>query len=341
MPTRAWVLCLALLGCPGPTLPQGSWVIQGHGIRGGLVGDGDSMTVSLQGSAWTTGPDGATGAWVREVDDSTWLYFPVSMAAGQAEAAMQLDLDAGTARLPLGFREGEHVYALTLAPGTPPALASLPALSPLQRAWQGEGFTLRDGSGELAGSLFMLPGKQARVQLVTVAALTDGVVPAVRKAEGPDLLLAFPVAPQFADELGLIRLNLPTMKAVMPVDHQPHPSDLWLEATAGAPSEQALETRSQQVRAEALRAERVLLTRLTMELSGAALAHRTEHGRCPTLEELQPDWKILLGDYRLRVNETAGDCLVHLEPHQVQHTRRIAMTASAQGLLEVEVLGAD
>ncbi len=341
MARLAWLLGLGLLGCTSPEGPQGSWAISGHGISGGLVGDGDTLTVTMSGPAWTTETTGAEARFVLDADGSSWLYFPVATAAGEAEAALQLDLEAGTGRLPLGFRDGEHVFALTVTPGEPAAITPPPGLGDLQRAWQGEGFTLRDTAGALAGSLQLLPGDQARVLLLSSTAITDGAVPAMRKAEGPDLLLAFPVEPRFADELGLLRLNLPTMKAVLPVDRVPHPSDRWLTVNAGLPTDPQLSEREAQVRAEALQAEKALLSRLAQELSGAALAIREDKGRCPTVEELQPDWKLLLEDYRLRMSETAGDCVVHLEPHLVQHTRRTAIRATAQGLHQIEVLGGE
>lgn len=342
MRALAGLLALILTGCTSADLgPEGSWVLQGHGVSGGLVGDGDVLEVTLQGAAWSTGTTPVAAQWVPDEDGSTWLYFPVRTAAGEAEAALQLLLDEGSARLPLGFRDGEHVYTLTLTPGTPPALEPVPALAALQQAWSGGGLTLHDTSGALAGTLVLAPSGPARVQLITATAITAGPVPAMRKAEGPDLLLAFAVEPQFADELGLLRVNLPTMKAVLPVDRAPHPSDHWLEARPGLPDEATIAARLGEVREQALKAERELLTRLAQELSGAALSQRAERGRCPTVEELQPEWKLLLEDYRLRVDETVGDCVIGLEPHMVQHTRRVAIKASAQGVHSLEVLGGE
>ncbi len=341
MYTAAGILALALAGCtPADRGPEGSWVLEGHGIHGGLVGDGERLAIRLQGEAWSTGPDPVPAQRAPDEDGSSWLYFPVATAAGEADAALQLDLAAGSARLPLGFREGEHVFALTLREGTPGDLEPPAELASLQQAWSSGGFSLLDSSGALAGTLVLRPGAPTRVQLVTPTAITQGAVPAARKAEGPDLLLAFPVEPQFADELGLLRLNLPTMKVVLPVDNQPHPSDHWLTARAGLPSDEELSARLEAVRDQARQAERELLTRIAQELSGAALAHRQARGRCPTVEELEPDWKMLLEDYRLQVLETPGDCLIALEPHMVQHTRRTAIRASAQGVLSLEVLGA-
>ena len=281
------LLTLALVGCGGSsTVPQGSWVIQGHGILGGLWGQADALTVQLQSEAWSTGPEPVPARLVYDEDGSTWSYFSVETAAGPAEAALELDLEAGRGRLPLGFRDGEHVFVLTLTPGTPASPSPTPGLSELAQAWAKGGFTLRDGSGDLTGALVLLPGGGAQVQLVTPTALTDGRVAAASKSEGPDLLLAFPVEPQFADENGLMRLNLPTMKLVLPVDHQPHPNDHWLEVSAGPPDPEQLAARIQQVRKEALQAEKALLTRLGPELSGAALEHRSERGQCPSVEEL-------------------------------------------------------
>jgi hypothetical protein len=316
-----------------------SWILEGHGIAGGLHQRGEDLRIQLQGASWSTGPE-PVPAQRAEDDGDTWLYFPVRTAAGAAEAAMELALEEGRATLPLGFRPGEHHFVLSLREGKPEAGSPVTALSALEQAWAGGGFGLWDGE-TLAGSLTLLPDDRARIQLLTAEAITDGAVPALRRSEGPDLLLIFPVEPQFADESGLLRLNLPTMRAVLPVDREPHPGDRWLHATPGLPSDAALAERLAQVRQRALHDERTLLTRLGPELSAAALALRQEKGACPEPQDLHDDWKLLLGDYRLRVEETAGDCLVKLEPFLVQHTRRTAITASAQGVLHVEVLGAE
>lgn len=341
MRLHRWVLGLALSGCtPGGTLPDGRWVLEGHGLGGGLDISSGKATVQLQGEAWSTNPDGVTAKLGGEDPRHPWLYFPVQTAAGKAEAALELDLEHGRAKLPLGYRPGEHLYTLTLTPGEATAMPPLAALDALQRAWLEGGFSLFDSSGQLSGLIVLLPGDQAQVQLITATAMTIGPVPAIRRAEGPDQLLAFSVEPRFAEETGLLRLNIPTMKAVLPVDHQPHADDRWLVVKPGLPDQAQLDQRISQVRDEALRLEHGLVTRLAVELSGAALIQRAAEGRCPTSEELQPDWKLLLEDYRLTVRETPGDCIVHLEPHLVQHTRRTAVTATALGLIEVEVLGA-
>jgi hypothetical protein len=338
----ATALTLAMISAcrGGERAPVGSWLLQGHGIQGGLVSDDDSALIHLQGERWGTGPDGAQATWARHEDGELWLYFPVQTAAGQASATMRVDLEGSTALLPLGYRGGEHDYALKLLPGEPQPAEAPPALIALQQAWQQGGFTLSDGD-ELAGSLELMPGEQARIQLFTPTALTDGPVPAVRRMEGPDMLLSFPVEPQFDEEWGMLRLNLPTMKAVLPVDTAPHASDAWLLVSPGAPSTEAVSARIEQVQAQALEAERGLLSRLALDLAGAATTLRQEQGRCPQPSQLQPDWNVILSDYRVEVRETPGECLIHLEPRLVQHTCRSAITASAQGVLELEVLGVE
>jgi hypothetical protein len=336
----AGLLALATMGCGRQgLLPDGSWTLRGHGIQGGLEVEDAKVRVLLQGEAWSTAPEGAWAA-VRQEDDGTWLSFPVQTAAGEAAAAMSLSIEHGSAQLPLGFREGEHVYALKLEPGEVSPISPPAGLDTLQQAWREGGFSLWDGE-ELAGAIQLLPGEEARVQLITPSALTDGAAVALRKSEGPDVLLAFPVQPRFADELGLLRLNLPTMRAVLPVDRAPHPDDRKLTVTPGLPSPAQLERRGEAVRERALKDERELLIRLAMELSGAALALRNTGGSCPAPSQLEPDWKLLLADYRLRVEQSPGDCVIHLEPQLVQHTRRTAITATAQGVIELEVLGVD
>ncbi len=340
MSRLAGLLVLLTLGCSREKLlPEGSFTLEGHGIRGGMSVEGAQVELRLQGEAWSTDPQGARAA-VRQEDDGIWMSFPVQTAAGEAAAAMAISLEQGSARLPLGFREGEHVFTLKVAPGEAPPLPALERLDSLQQAWREGGFGLWDGEA-LAGAIQLLPGDAARVQLILPTALTEGAAVALRKSEGPDVLLAFPVQPRFADELGLLRLNLPTMTAVLPVDELPHPDDHQLRVTPGLPDEEALERRTQQVREMAAKEERELLTRLAMELSGAALTLRQSEDRCPTPEQLEPDWKLLLGDYRLEVKQSPGDCLIHLEPQLVQHTRRTSITASAQGVIALEVLGAE
>ena len=341
-------LLLLLGACAGrdPGLPEGRWTLEGEGVLGELRVEGGESWVGLWGATWGTPAAGSPAETGRDEASERWIAFPVGIAAGEATAELALDVEAGRARLPLGYRPGELEFALLLREGAlEPARAAeaagglAVALPALQEAWAHGGFQLRDRGGALAGQLEILPEGRARAEILTPWALTEGATQAVRQAEGPDQVFLFEVEPRFAEEQGLLRLNLPTLQAVLPVDRLPHPDDRWLRVSPGLPSAEERSQRREEVRTQALVDERALLARLAPALAAAADERRAASGRCPAFGELDMDWQTLLGDYRIRIEPQGSGCQVRLEPSTVQHTRRTALSATAAGLGPVEVLG--
>ncbi len=343
--TPLFVASLTACGGDPGALPHGSWILTGNGVAGELVVENERTTVEIWGANW--GTDGVARARPSQDEaGATWLAFPVQTAAGTAEASIQLDLDQGKAILPLGYREGELLHALVLKPGSldeaTRTAASRPFLdtrAALQQAWAIGAFTIRDPGGTLTGAVQLLPGNDAQVELIMDHVLTDGVVPARRNAEGADMLLHFEVEPRFGEELALLRFNVPVMRAVLPMDRLPHPDDRWFEVKPGRPEDAEIEDRLAAVRRKALEEERAMLGRLGPQLAGHAQDGRVALGRCPKPEEFDPKWQVLLGDYRMSVEDVAGECIVSLEPSMVQHTRRTATRATPLGLQNIEVLG--
>jgi hypothetical protein len=231
-----------------------------------------------------------------------------------------------------------HEGALDPARREAAAAAHESALPALKAAWAEGTFQLRDEAGALAGQVVLLPGAAAQVQIVGATALTEGLTPARRRAEGPDQVVIFEVEPRLGDELGLLRLNVPTLRAVLPLDRAPHPDDRWLVASPGAPSAEDLAARIADARRDALAAERDLLARLAPALAAEAGAIRARAGACPVFSDLGPDWQVLLRDYHVTFTAAGAGCTARLAPVVVQHTRRTAVTATADGLGEVEVL---
>jgi hypothetical protein len=328
-----------------PVLPQGTWWLEGQGSLGELVIDGDGARVALWGEHWGTPTVGSEASASTDSAGVIWLDFPVDTSAGWAQATLALELGAGRVNLPLGFRPGElelrllaHEGPLAADRREAAAGAHEAALPGLQAAWAEGTFQLRDAAGVLQGLVVLLPGAEARVQIVSEAALTDGLAPARRRAEGPDQVIAFPVEPQLEDELGLLRLNVPTLQVVLPADRLPHPADRWLQASPGAPPPEELQARLEEVERASLAAERTLLARLTPELASEAGRRRAQEGACPAFAAMGPDWQVLLGDYQVAITAAGAGCAVHLAPSVVQHTRRTAVEATAEGLGEVEVL---
>ncbi len=349
MPFTPLALLGSLIGCTGQAgpLPDGSWLLEGHVVAGEIGAQDGDISVALWGQNW--GTDGKVEASAKvEEDGAVWLAFPVETAAGRATASLELSLDAGQAKLPLGAREGELVHALSVKPGALDEQRRADLSSPwnarrgtLEQAWTTGAFTLRDSSNQLMGSLQLLPGSDALVELLLDHAITDGPMPARRHPEGADVMLHFAVQPRFDEELALLRFNVPSMRAVLPVDRSPHPDDSWFEVIPGPPPPDEIEARRERVERQALADELAMLARLGPQLAAHATDGLQALGRCPQAGELDPRWTVLLGDYTAEVEESRGECRVRLEPSLLQHTRRTATLATPQGLQATEVLGSD
>ncbi|MFH1464215.1 MAG: hypothetical protein ABIO70_07500 [Pseudomonadota bacterium] len=346
MPRLAALALLALsCGPRAPRLPEGAWRLEGDGAVGALAVDAEGVRVGLWGAHFTTRGESVPATTSADEAGQPWLDFALDTAAGPAAATLGLDMAAGTAVLPLGYRPGELELTLALHEGPMEPLdrqrliteaeQELPAL---QAAWAEGSFQLRDAAGHLQGMVVLLPGSAAQVQLVTETALTAGLARAHRRAEGPDQVITFEVEPRMEEELGQLRLNVPTLRVVLPVGRMPHPDDRWLQARPGAPSADALQARLAEVERASLAAERALLARLGPALAAEATTRRGQEGACPAFAAMGPDWEVLLGDYQVAITPTDAGCAVHLEPSIVQHTRRTAATATAEGLGDVEVL---
>lgn len=341
------VVVLLAAGCAERSrpLPPGTWWLEGLACVGEIEAGDEAVEVRLWGDRWGTPTEGSPATVGTVPDGTLWLDFPVDTAAGWAEATLALDPAAGRARLPLGYRDGELDLVLALHEGPlDPArreaagAAHEAALPGLKAAWAEGSFQLRDQAGVLQGQIVLLPGSAAQVQLVSPTALTDGLAHARRRAEGPDQVVLFPVEPQLLDELGLLRLNVPTLRAVLPVDLRPHPDDRWLLASPGAPDPAELAARLAAVRREALAAERALLSALGPRLAAEADEARARTGACPEPATLGPDRQVLLRDYHVAIHALGAGCAVRLAPAVVQHTRRTAVTATAAGVAGIEVL---
>ncbi len=343
----ATVILLLAACSSSPGLPLGSWVLEGHGALGELRVEEKGALIGLWGDSWGTPAEAVPARIIPDEQGAIWLHFSFVTGTGEGEAVLQADPELQRAFLPLGARKGELELVLAMQAGTMEAQrrtraqAQLAAgLAQRQQAWRDGRFRLLDEDGTLLGGLQLLPEKRANVEFFSAGLLTEGPVAAGRRSDGPDLLLQFAVQPSFDDEPGLLRLNLPTMRAVLPMASRPHPDDRWLGVSPGWFTEEERAERLTAARREALLQERSVLSRLAPALSAAALQARTaaEDGACPGIEELGETWTTLLADYRVRLEATAGDCVVLLEPKTIQHGRRIALRATAAGILEQEVL---
>jgi len=348
--SRPLLAAALLCGCQHQAglLPSGSWWIEGQGVLGQLQVLNDRTVLGLWSESWGTASASTPVEIFQDSLGTLWLNTSVETAAGGAEAAIELHLEQRSARLPLGFRAGELEFTLVLHEGPLPpdrlrgaVDAHQQRIPTLRQAWQDGRFQLKDAEGGLLGALELLPGHEARVDLFDASMLTDNRVPARRHTEGPDVIIIFPVEPSFADEGGLLRMNVPTLRAVLPVDARPHPEDRWLRVEPGPVSDGLREERRSEARRVALQREQAMLARLGPQLSAAALERREETGSCPTLRDLSAEWDLLLADYTVIITESGGDCVVGLEPTTVQPTRRTAVQATALGLVSTEVLGQD
>ena len=337
---RATMTLLALLGgCqPAPELPP-PLTLSAPGVSGVILPrpaagcQPAEVQVGLWGPTWTTGPlvearltteQDAVGAEVL------WLEFPVETGLGQTTLALRLQ--GQEVRLPLGARPGEFELTLRSTPGALDAAAQQHAQEEAQQriarareAWARGEFLLRDGEATVGEVRLLGAESPPMVSVHDLQWLTPEPVAARRLDEGGDLLLQFPVEPSLQGEDGLLRINLLTRAVVVPSGPTPVAGvDRRLGLVPGrltaAERQQAVQ---QAAEAADAREEELLRAQARVLVEEAA---RGGAG-CRSVADLGEPWTELLAGYIVSIEpQTAGGCVLWLEPEVVQHRRRFSGT---------------
>jgi len=309
---------------PGAPRPAG---LAGDGvlglIEGGQGGCDEGLRVGLWGPRW--GTDGMVPAEVeREESGVLWVDFPLMTGLGEGDAALRLE--GAEARLPLGAREGEHDLILrqTALPDPDEVSraieANAAAVEAERTAWSQGGFLLVDGQTR-TGDVQLL-GDRATIAVYDAFWLTPEPVAASVSAEGPEIILDFPVEPSLQGELGRIRLNVPTRRAVIPAERDPTELDRHLDLVPGT-----LDAASRQ---PLLDAAAQLADGIEREQTGAlaarlALEARAPDGACLQIEDLDPEWLLLFRGYDVAIYPSPEKtcCIVEVSPTVPQHGRHL------------------
>lgn len=292
-------------------------------------GCGGGPTVRAWGPAW--GTDGAAPAEV-EADGAggAWLWFPMRTGLGEGQAA--LHLLGEVAMLPLGARPGEHELRLKRAPWPTDAdTAALddalrPRLEAEAEAWAVGRFTLQD-QGAVVGEI-RIEGERAEVSVFDRTWLTPEPAPASLFADGPDLVLSFPVEPSFQGDGGVLRVNVPTREVVVPADAAPTELDRRLAVAPGGLSAEARAAAVAEAIARADADELEATGRLAQRLATEA---RSADGDCRGPDQLDPSWSLLLPGYDVRVVATGDTCEVRITPLIAQQGRRLKARFGPEG----------
>lgn len=306
---------------------RGTVGLDGEGVvgvvRGGPGGcGGGGLKVGLWGERW--GTDGEVPAEASEEEPGVvWVYFPLMTGLGEGEAALRLQ--GREARLPLGARPGEIEAKMRLS--DPPDAARLEAVAAetgaaLEReraAWEEGRFLLKDG--ELTVGDLQIRGERAAVSVYDASWLAPEPVEAILRAEGADLVLSFPIEPSFEGEPGLLRINVPTRVAVVPAEVAPTELDRRLHVEPGEVPPAVREALVEDAIALADGIEVEQAGALARKLAAEA---RAPDGRCVRMEDLDPEWALLLVGYDVAVEqaEDGASCVVELSPRVTQHGRR-------------------
>ena len=343
------------MGCQhqrGYDLPSGTWHLdQQTPLAGRVIGElaisPEEILIQLVSEQWATGPVPVHADLMDNDTPALWMAFEMETALGTSEAVLSLAPDLTRAMIPLGSRDGELELTLALQPG---ALSSearrqgeklAAGLDRWAYAWTDGRFRLEDDDGELVGSIQFLPLDHSLIELYDASMMSPGRVPAQRRDEGPDIILTFDIEPSFKGEMGQLRVNVPTSRAVFPTAHHPNTMDRWLSLVPGLPDEQERNSRLEEASQTAITRERAWLARVGRNLATAATAARAGSSppACPAPDTMGGDWRQVLADYEVDIEEARQRCIVSLVPSIVQHTRRISARIDSTGILSLEVLG--
>ena len=298
-------------------------MVRGDGVEGELRTDG-GCSIGLWGSAW--GTPGVVRCSVTVDERGRWLSFPFETGLGEGTGV--LELGEGEARLPLGSRDGEHDLMLALVPGELPpaerralAEASAERVAGWQAAWTDGAFRLQVAD-QLVGELRFEGDGAVSVATYDAHWMTEGFVRSGFVAHGPDLVVQFPVMPALREEQGLMLVNVPTGRVVVPAAANPTALDRWFELVPGSVDDDEAVAATRAASDAAVAREREVLERLLPSVVPA-------DGCTPPagLDDLLPG-------YTVRVLPEGEGCALELEPEPVQHGRRIAVRRGGGGQVD-------
>lgn len=352
------------MACPGNEsgLPEGTWTLEGASaptgaVQGRLDVTGRGITVRLHDGTWGTGTEPVPGTVEEAGAAGTWLHFPLQTALGDATAALLLEPGFAGAVLPLGARPGELELTLTLQEGAPDAETlgeaaerAAEGIAEQRAAWRRGAFRIVSPGDRLVGLLRFPQEGPVQVELLSPSMITDGPVPALRRDEGPDIVLTFPVEPSHRGEPGELRVNVPTGRVVLPAADTPTPLDRWMKLEPGLPSPEERNARRKSAWEVTVDQEKALVERVGRNAATEAthLLRQDPDRGCPDPSALGAPLQEVLSDYDVEIHEAdpggdtpgaSGRCVIHLRPREVQHTRRIEARIDPGGILELEVLG--
>jgi len=343
------VALLWLTSCneAGPTL-QGDFVLEGPGITGLVLADGsagctsDSVRVGLWGPSFAT--SGTVPALVvppepdAGPEEAMWLDFPLQTPLGEAWARLRVAQPLST--LPLGVRDGEHFVLLDTAPGTlsvgtveTARARSEEGVAAASASWTAGRFLLQEptasGSVATVGEVHFQGDGPAHIAVFDDSWLTEGMVVARPRPDGPELVVDFPVEPSLQGEEARVRFNPLLSRAVVPLDAVPSSADRILDLVPGSLGDDRRGELIAAAREAADTAEHAWLHETLAPLLRGV--EPTARG-CGTVSDLSPASPLLFRGYVIELVEEEGVCVAQVEPEIVQHRRRFRGVVGPRGV---------
>ena len=241
-----------LLGCISPSFIPGkhSFSVTDVALYGEILvsssWSGQELCIRLSSPFLRTKEESAQCSLAtidESIEGGAWLSVPVETILGEGRLALRWQQN--DIFIPLGGRVGEFDFS-TVVEAVPLDEKNLSGLEKQfienQGLWNiGEFLLMRDdkinGAVEFQGNL------DAKIMLFDHFWLTDGVQTSVEGLEGSEFVLQFPIEPNFADELGILRIHPFFFQAVAPMGDIPSSSEQKYTLKAGIPEYSVLEAR--------------------------------------------------------------------------------------------------
>jgi hypothetical protein len=333
-----WILLACMRAPPQQVLEEGEWTLLGDDVYGVIRVEADSCDMEIWGDGFHAANGASPCLTTEEEGGHVGVSFALEMGAGGAQAYGELSPDLSRMRVPLGSREGDFEAVMDLRAAKPDPLklsmareASEKSLLASKNLWNESVFRLVQDEA-LVGELFLPDEGEAQIQLYAPEWMTRSRVPVSLVERGPDLWLSFEVMPSFDGELGLLIVNRPSNRAVVPISGIPLPGEIRMRMTGG-PVEQS---------ERALRIEQASSIAVERELQVVGpkveqVHELLESMGCPLWEtvdaSLGPEKQALYG-YRLASIKSGESCRLTVEPKVVQHGRRVAFRVDSGGGVE-------
>ena len=318
-----YFLLLSLACSKNESPMNGIWKLSGQNVTGVIKADSKSLQVGVWGDKW--GTDGLVPAKIAVQEDVRYLYFTLQTGLGAGDATLRLQ--GQEALLPLGSRSGEFEISMLSeeTDSLPEDLEMLQKKNQLaveqeRKYWKNGFFTLISNTNTVGDFHYTPQNGETTVAVYDQYWLTEEIKYPKIHAKGADLFISFAVSPSLRGEYGLLVINVPTRKAVVPVGELPDDLDRYMQLVP----ERLTPAQRSDFTSKAIELSNKIEKKWVLTNVNQLIQAAKSENDCLQFDKLDPKLQAVWLGYHPQISNEHGKCIVELNPNPIQHRRRVS-----------------